>query len=147
MNIKAIAESKKGQFSSVTWARTCKTLKSCSDTITKRTTASAVRIGASYDNMAVVKEGRANGELPKENQGLRGMVWINYPITLASIHNGREYLRIETASNSHFSTEYFKNGIKVEKSQIIDLLQSSEKRSGDVPTVMNIGYDTIEEIK
>ena len=41
-----------------------------------------------YDNKASVKEARQNGDLPSENQGLKGMEWVEYPIVKKSVKKG-----------------------------------------------------------
>ena len=139
---------KSGQFSSVKWERKAKTLKSCTAVITKSVIANNVRIGARYDNLKAVKEARENGELPSENQGLRGMHWVQYPILLQSDYDeNKYYVRLETAKNSQFKTVWTINGEPTEKSEIEQYLQASEKKSGDMPTVMNINLDQITEIK
>ena len=144
---KALA--KKGQFASLEYERICKTLKNA-PTITKHTKAVNVRIGAEYDSLKTTLEnkGVANKEeAHKVNNGLNGMEYEIYPVILKG-KNGRQYVRIETAKNTKFETEYFMNGTKVNKADIEMYLQSSEKKSGgELPTVMNIGIDTITEIR
>lgn len=137
---------KNAQFTALQWSRPCKTLKGCTDEIIKTVKARNIRIGAGYDNMKAVKEGRANGELPTENQGLKGKKWIEYPYILQSIYNDTEYVRIETAKNSVFETEYTKNGVRVTKSEIADLLYANEKAHREMPTVMDINLDNITNI-
>ena len=146
MNIMEAIEKKRGQFARVSWERKCKTLKSCPYEITKKTVAKNIRIGAQYDNLKRVKEGRENGELPAENQGLHGMEWVKYPILLKGTKNGKEYLRLETAKNSKFETEYYLNGALIKKAEILEYLQASEKKSGEVPTILNIGIESITDI-
>lgn len=140
--------SKKGQFACVGWARPCKTLKSCDKVITKLTMANNVRIGAGYDNMAVVKSARENGELPKENQGLNGLEWVEYPYILRNPKTEKQFVRIETAKNTTFKSQYFINGVETTKAEIEPYLQASEKKpSGEMPTVMNINIENIDYIK
>lgn len=146
MNIMEVIEKKRGQFARVSWERKCKTLKSCPYEITKKTVAKNIRIGAQYDNLKRVKADRASGELPAENQGLRGMEWVKYPILLRSTKNGKEYLRLETSQNSKFETEYYIQGEKVSKESIKYYLQASEKNSGDLPAILNISTESITSI-
>lgn len=145
MNIEKILN-KNANFSCVGWERPCKVKKNCPQ-IDKRTVAKNVRIGASYDNMAVVKTARENGELPKENQGLFGLEWLKYPYVLVNPKTNKQFLRIETAKNTKFETQYFMNGREVKKTEIENYLLSSEKSKGEIPTVMNIGLDNINYIK
>ena len=146
-NIIEIALDKKGQFASAEWSRPCKTLKSCNHEIVKRTIAKNVRIGANYENLQTTIEGRASGELPNENQGLRGLEWVNFPVVLKNPKTERQFIRLETAKNSKFITQYFIDGQETTKDEIESYLQASEKSSGEMPTVMNIGVDTIINLK
>lgn len=146
-NILEIAMSKKGQFAALEWSRPCKTLKSCNDIITKRTTAHGVQLGVAYDNKAVVKEARESGDLPAENQGLRGKHWIKFPYVLQNDHNDTKYLRISTTANTEYKTQYFRNGQPVEKKDIENILYSSEKKPGEKQAVFDIKLDNITNIK
>lgn len=145
MNIEKILN-KNANFSCIEWVRPCKVKKNCPQ-IDKRTVAKNVRIGASYDNMAVVKAARENGELPKENQGLRGLVWVEYPYFLVSPKTNKKYLRIETAKNSKFETQFYMNGREVDRAEIEDYLMSTEKPKGDKSPVINIELANIKYIK
>lgn len=141
------ALNKKGQFASAEWVRPCKTLKSCNHEIVKKTIANNVRIGANYENLQTTKEGRADGTLPSENQGLRGLEWVSFPVLLRNPKTDRQFIRLETAKNSKFITQYFIDGQETTKAEIETYLQASEKSSGEMPTVMNIGIDTIINLK
>lgn len=140
---------KKGQFASIQYERACKTLKG-SPEIKKYTYARNVRIGAEYDALKSTLEnkGVANkNEAHALNNGLNGMEYVIYPVILKG-KNGREYVRIETTKNTKFETAYMMDNKVVSKSEIEQYLQASEKRkSGDLPSVMNIGIDTITDIK
>ena len=146
-NIIEIALNKRGQFASAEWSRPCKTLKSCNHEIVKRTIASNIRIGANYENLQTTKDGRADGTLPSENQGLRGLEWVSFPVLLRSPKTDKQYIRFELAKNSKFITQYFIDGQETTKAEIENYLQASEKSSGEMPTVMNIGIDTIINLK
>jgi hypothetical protein len=144
---KAIA--KKGQFASVQYEKVCKVLKNAPE-IKKYTYATNVRIGAEYDALKTTLENKGvdnKEEAHKINQGLNGMEYIIYPIILKG-KNDKKYLRIETTPNTKFETAYMMDNKIVSKSEIEMYLQASEKRkSGDLPTVMNIGLDTITDIR
>lgn len=147
--IKAIALNKKGQFSNIQYARPCKTLKGAPEII-KTTKAYNVRIGAEYDALKTTLEAKGvenKAEAHKVNQGLNGMDWVVYPVILKSNKSGKEYIRLETAKNTHFETVYTVNGKEVQKNEIVQYLQASEKKSGEMPTVMNIGLENIQYIK
>ena len=144
------ALSKKGQFASIEYKRACKVKKDAPN-IYKVTQAYNVRIGAQYDAMQAVKEARADGTLPAENQGLNGLQWVQYPVILQSIKSGTEMLRIETAKNSTFKTQYYiANGEELQevtKEQIQDYLYASEKSNGEMPTVLNIKLENITALQ
>ncbi|MEG1502477.1 MAG: hypothetical protein RR370_03710 [Synergistaceae bacterium] len=147
MDIIATAMSKKGQFASAQWRKTCKTLKACPVVIEKETRAQNIRVGCSYDNLKTTVEGRANGDLPAENAGLVGLRWVSYPVTLTNPKTGRGFIRIETAQNTRFESKYYSDGKEVAKEEIEVYLQASEKRAGQHPTVMNIPIESFIEIK
>lgn len=137
----------KGQIVTLKWNKTCKTKKSCEDTITKDTIAKCVRIGCGYDNLSVVKEGRENGELPTENAGLpASLEWEVYPTLLRNKFTGKQFVRVETMSNSIFNSNFYKNGREVSKESILDVLLASEKSRGERPVVMNIPLENITEL-
>jgi len=144
---KALA--KKGQFASIDYTRPCKVLKNAPE-IVKETKVSGVRIGAEYDALKTTLEnkGVANkNEAHKVNNGLNGMEYEIYPVILKG-KNDKKYLRIETSNKTRFNTTYKMGGQVVNKADIEQYLQASEKRkSGDLPSVMNIGIDTITEIR
>ena len=146
-NIKNAITGIKGQFVSLKWHKTCSTYKNVTENIEKETQAHSVRIGAQYENMQAVKEGRENGNLPSENTGLRGLEWEVYPYILKNPKTGKEFLRIETTEASTFSSEFFMDGQDVDKESILDKLTANEKKSNDTrPIVMNIPLENILEI-
>lgn len=147
-NIKALALNKKGQFTNLTYARTCKVKKN-SPVIEKMTKAFNVRVGAQYDALKVVqniKGTTTTEETHEKNNGLNGMEWVVYPYILKSIKSGKEYLRLETAKNTRFETVYTMDGRVVDKAEVEPYLLASEKSKGEMPIVMNIGLENITEI-
>ena len=148
-NIIEKALAKRGQFATVNYERKAKTLKNAPE-ILKRTKAYNVRIGAEYDALKTTLENKGvdnKAEAHALNQGLNGMEYEIYPVLLKG-KNDKRYVRIETAKNTRFETEYFMNGKPVNKTEIAQYLQASEKKpSGDLPSVMNIGLDNITEIR
>ena len=142
------ALSKRGNFSSYATLKTCKTLKSFEGKIEKLTRAKNIMIGAAYDNRQVVIEARANGDLPSENQGLKGKEWVQYPILLKSLVNGKELIRVNVLNNSKFESQYFLNGQPIEYEKIEQYLQSGEKKkSNDKPLIVfDITVDNIIEL-
>lgn len=147
-NIETVALSKKGHFTSLEYTKACK-VKKGSPTIIKTTKVLNARIGCSYDALKSTQKAKGvdcRAEAEKLNTGLRGMEWIQYPIILKSIKTDKHYIRLETAKNTKFNTTYKVNEVEVDKSEIEQYLQASEKRSGEMPSVMNIGVDDINYI-
>lgn len=148
MSIRELALAKKGTFARVTYERPCKVRKG-SPEIIKTTTINNCRIGAQYDALKSTKDKKGvttTKQAHALNTGLRGMSWVNYPTILKSDKTGKNYVRIETAKNTKFTTEYRMNGNVVNKADIEPYLLASEKSKGEMPTIMNIGLDTIKEL-
>ena len=146
--IETVALSKKGQFTSLEYTKACK-VKKGSPTIIKTTKVLNARIGCSYDALKSTQKAKgvdSRAEAEKLNTGLRGMEWVNYPTILKSIKTDKHYIRLETVKNTKFYTTYKVNGVEVDKSEIEQYLQSTEKRNGEMPSVMNIGVDDINYI-
>lgn len=136
--------SNSGKFRHISWRRDCKVYKTVSDHIEKETSGTSLRAGCEYDNLGAVVEGRANGTLPSENQGLKGYTWVQYPYLLKRDRDGKMYLRLSCAKNTTFHSHYYENGIEVNKNDIMDKLMSNEKSSHNSPlTVFNIALDSI----
>ena len=149
MSIREIALSKRGTFARVDYTRPCKVRKG-SPEITKTTTIRNCRIGASYDALQSTKDAKGvttTAEARALNTGLNGMSWVNYPTILKSDKSGKQYVRIETCSNTKFDTVYTIGGQVVAKADIEPYLLASEKSKGEMPTVLNIGLDTITDIR
>ena len=146
--IVAKALSKKGNFSSYATLKTCKTLKGFDGKIEKLTRAKNIMIGAAYDNRQAVIEARANGDLPSENQGLKGKEWIQYPILLKSLANGKELIRVNVLNNSKFESQWLLNGEPIEYEKIEQYLYSGEKKkpSSEQRIVFDIAVDNVVEL-
>lgn len=142
------ALTKKGNFSSYASLKTCKTLQGFEGKIEKLTRARNVMIGAAYDNRQAAIEARANGELPSENQGLNGKEWVNYPILLKSLKDGKELIRVNVLNNSKFESQYLLNGEPIEYEKIEQYLYSSEKKKPhqDKRIVFDIALNNIIEL-
>ena len=142
-NVMNRIKAKRGAYRAVLWERPLKTRKNVKDVIVKRTYGTALRFGVCYDNMASTQKGREDGTLPAENQGLRGREWIIPNLTLRSLKTGNTLVRLSLAQNSTFRTEYFKNGVKVEKAEIEPLVLKSEVTSHEMPNVFDLCVDNI----
>lgn len=62
-----------------------------------------------YDNKKAVKEARANGDAPAENQGLKGKEWVAYPFVKRSLVTGNLMISVYPAKNGTRTT-YTENG-------------------------------------
>ena len=74
--------------------------------------------------MFQTKRKRREGELPRENQGLPWGEWMEYPYLIR--HKGKHYLRLYV-DRSAIRTNWYLNGEKIPKNEILDVLLSSEK--------------------
>lgn len=147
-NIITKALNKKGTFATVQYSRPVK-VKKGSPMITKVTKARNVRIGAQYDALKAVQvaKGVSNtAEAHEVNTGLKGFEWDVYPTVLHSIKTNKQYIRLETNSNTKFDTTYIMDGKVVNKADIEQYMLASEKSKGEMPVVMNIGVDSITDI-
>ena len=134
---------KRGAYRAVIWERPLKTRKDVKDIVVKRTYGTGLRFGVCYDNMASTQKGRADGTLPAENQGLKGREWLIPQLTLRSLKTGNTLVRLSLAQSSTFNTEYFKNGVKVDKAEIEPLVLKSEVASHEMPNVFDLNTDSI----
>ena len=149
MSVREVALSKKGTFATMEYERPCKVKKACTQKVVKKTVIRNCRIGAQYDALKSTKEAKGvqtTTEAHALNNGLNGMEWVQYPTLLKSSKTGKQYVRIETNRNTKFETVYTVDGVEVQKADIMDLLLASEKSKGEMPTVLNIGLDTINYI-
>lgn len=148
MNIIEKALSKKGTFATVQYSRPVKVKKN-SPMITKVTRARNVRIGAQYDALKAVQFAKgvnSTQEAHELNTGLKGFEWDVYPTLLHSVKTNKQYIRVETNSNTLFETTYIMNGKVVNKADIEQYMLASEKSKGTMPVVFNIGVENITDI-
>lgn len=136
--LKAIAETPKGANIILAWERDAHVKKGVLSLIRKATVAVG-RIGVEYDHLKAVIGKRESGELPKVNAGLNGMEWVDYPFILRSLKTGKLLLRLAkgTSKTTTPSVQWTKDGITVEKEQVMDALLANEKTpiAGDCLTV------------
>ncbi len=136
-----------GGFIACVWRRPCKTYKGIEANIEKQVAAHSLQFAAAYDNRAVVQTARANGELPAENQGLKGFEWQTFPRVLKATKTGKLYARLNVTKATKFSTVYFKDGKRVGKADVAPLLLASEISKGEVPLVLNVSVDAILSLR
>lgn len=136
---------KAGTFRSVVTIKTCKTRKTCNERVEKISELSSVRFGVGYDNMQDVQEKRANGILPKENQGLPYGSWIEGLYPYALIHKQQIYVRVSLSKNTKTTITWLLNGKRVEYAEVEPFLLASEKpkKNGEKPNVINLKIENI----
>ena len=137
---------KKGTFVDMSWGKQLKTRKGVVDIITKESNGN-VRLGIEYDNKKSVIEKRESGEIPAENQGLKGMEWLQFPYLLQgknSIH-----LRVYPTNNNPIHAKYYKNGVEISRDEAKEYCLKSEipDRNGELPECLNIKIENIKTIK
>ena len=125
--INAILEGyKKGTYLNLETVRFGKTKKSCTSKIVKRTLFKNARLGMNYDNLQQTQDFREQGSIPEKNAGLPWGEWEMYPFIIT--HKGNRYLRAYVKKDL-IVTEWYKDGERVSKEEIEDVLLASEKRS------------------
>jgi hypothetical protein len=134
---------RKGQFSHAEWKRKCSTRKGFEHFNIFKRTVVTVRAGIQYDNLSVVKEARANGDLPSTNQGLNGKQWVEYPYLLTG-RNDELQLRIYPVGDR--KVYYYMNGKEVDASTLRHIILASEMpRSSDI--VQDIRLSDMVELR
>ena len=124
----AIESTPKGANIIIEWNRDAKTRKGVTEQITKQVRMVG-RIGIEYDNIGVVQEKRATGELPTENQGLPWGEFEVYPYLIA--HKDKKYVRLYKGTSDKIQPKvaWFKDGVAVGIEEISPLLLKSELTS------------------
>lgn len=143
----AALTARKGQYVNIEGERTMETYKDITERVVKKVKFIA-RVGLDYDNMKRTMEGRANGDLPAENQGLNGMKWSDFPYFLEGT-KGRIYVRLYPVDADGFrnmETKYFVNGIETTKEQALSFCTAKEKRDNPNPACINYGIDNITSV-
>lgn len=136
-----LENNQKGTFTAMVWERPMKTKKAYSNEVVTKRSEGVVRLGINYDNIKDVKEKRASGELPVENQGLQWGQWELYPYIITN--KEKKYLRVATSKNNKIKTRYFINGKEASYDEIENMLLASEKRSTDELDVFTVNIDNI----
>jgi hypothetical protein len=141
----ALLMSRKGQIVTVTTTRPVKMRKGQAEVM--KTSQFQCRVGVNYDNIAAVKEGRANGELPAENAGLPWGEWLEFPYTIG--HKGETYVRCTMLNNGFRRAPEFAllDGTVVDKETVRAGALASEFREGDDNAVFNIKVSSLVEVK
>ena len=129
------------------WVREAKTRKG-SPSISKAVRMVG-RVGVAYDNLKSVREKRANGELPEENQGLAEWAeWAEYPFLIRHKTKGTVYLRMYKGTSEKVKPKvaFFMDGHQVERADIEAHLLASEKQSHDDSDTFMVKVDDLKRV-
>lgn len=106
-----------------------------------------VRPGVVYDNIGVVKEGRADGTLPEENAGLPYGEWEKFPYTI--MHNGNRQFRFtKTGGRTVLSHIVDESGSLVSWDDAKTMALASEfpKKDSTPSPIINVKEENITEL-
>jgi hypothetical protein len=136
--------SRKGQIVTVETERSMKVRKN-QEPILKQSEFQC-RVGVNYDNIASVKEGRANGEKPAENAGLPWGEWVVFPYVIA--HKGEYYVRCTVVRNNfRKAAKFIRGGVEISKEEAQVACLASEFSEGGDNEVFNIKVSSIRSVK
>jgi hypothetical protein len=108
----------KGEFANILYEKALPIRSAFKDSVVAvKRSSGVVRFGVAYDNIGKVIEGRADGTLPAENAGLQWGRWTMYPYFIEN--KGMNYLRCSLVPGNKFTTEYFLNGRKCSKEELL----------------------------
>jgi hypothetical protein len=140
----AVENTQAGANIVVEWERPCSTFKGITAVITKRVKMVG-RVGIEYDNQKKVVDARENGTLPAENQGLKGMEWVEYPWLLRATKSGKLYLRLYTSTNSKCRavSQFFLDGKAVDREAVAHLLLAKELTKSQPEACFSCAVDSI----
>jgi hypothetical protein len=137
----------KGQFASLRTIRQMKTRKGEAPIFKDSTF--TVRLGVNYDNITNVQVQRQEGQLPAENQGLKGRVWIEFPYVMQSLKTGSYLMRCTAVTgnaNCIPKTVYRRDGQEIAKEVAQAACQACEFSDGERPEVFDITIDNVVEV-
>jgi len=136
-------KSRKGQVVTITTERAVKVKKGM-PAVTKKSKFQC-RVGVTYDNIQAVKDKRASGELPAENQGLPWGEWIEFPYIIG--HKDDVFVRCTTINSGNtWPTVYVSEGREISVDSVKQMAYASEfaERERDV---FNIRVSSLQEVK
>lgn len=135
--------SKKGHIATITTQRDMKMRKG-QPQVSKKSTFQC-RIGINYDNIAVVKDKRATGELPAVSEGLPWGEWLEFPYLIT--HKGETYARCTMLHNNFIpKTTFFLDGHEIDKELVKPMCLASEFKEDRDNDVFNIKISSILEV-
>lgn len=150
-----IASFQKGSVHRISYVKRLQTRKNVTDLVEKVSTIYG-KFGVSYDNIQKVIMARANGELPAQNAGLRGVHWMkgHEGMYLVSDTTGAVQVRITRnppEMKMKSQTQYFINGQEVKKEEAEKLCTKKDFPTYDPDKkpspVLDLGIDKIIALK
>jgi len=151
----AIATCPKGANVYVAWERPVKLRVAYKGLPLFKRTKMLLRLGVPYDSMEEVEQGRADGTLPAENQGLKGKEWVNFPTLKRSLKTGKLLLSVKIAkvfgkavTKAETIFVMREAGIEtvVEKADYVHAMLASETSKRDMPKTFDLTADTVLSI-
>jgi len=144
----AIAACPKGANIIVEWERPVKLRAAYKGMPLTKHSKMLCRVGVAYDNKAATQVGRASGDLPAENAGLRGFEWESYPTLLRAVKTGLLYIRLEagTFKNVKTETKFLLDGQEVAKADYAHAMLASETKSSEFKGTFNCKVESILRI-
>lgn len=135
---------RRGTIATMTTLRAMKVRKD-KEPIQKLATFQA-RVGVEYDNIQAVKDKRADGTLPAENQGLPWGEWYDYPHIIA--HKGEYYYRCTRVRNQFIpQVTYLRNGTEISRAEAEQDCLASEFRGDTDNEVFTIKVASLQQVK
>jgi hypothetical protein len=132
--------SRKGQIATIRTARPMKVRKGMPEII--KHSEFQCRVGVNYDNIAVVKEKRADGRLPEENQGLPWGEWEIFPFVIR--HGAEKYVRCTVLRNGfHRPPVYTVNGAEISADEAKGMALASEFRPSEDNDVFTVKVSSV----
>lgn len=145
--LKTKMRSIKGQITNVTSIREVKTRKGTPIRIFK-IVETRYRAGVDYDRREVVKDARANGDLPAVNAGLSGREWVEFPWFLTDTKTRTQsYFRFYPVEGTTPSVKYMDDsGVELELAVIKPYFLASELQVKTPMTCYDLKEDNIFKI-
>lgn len=128
-----------------------KTRKGVTAVVTK-SVRSTVMVGANHDNRQSVKDARANGDAPSENQGLPWGAWVGGLENRVIEHKGNFYVRLYPVHNADGTprackTIYRLDGKIVSKAMLESICLASEFAESKSFTCYTLGETNLRAVR
>jgi len=127
---KAIETAPAGANIIVEWTRPVDVYKEFCDVPLVKDVRMVGRTQINYDNQETVQHKRETGELPPDNQGLRGEQFFEFPCVICNPKNGKRHLRLYkgTSKYTHPAVQYRIGNTVVSHNSVEHMLTAKERR-------------------